>query len=62
MPKTKNPKEIPAALAAEPVGTSVVTGTEICGPDVMELGVDDVMLVETEIIERVVLDDPTAVD
>lgn len=44
MPYTRLPSEKPAALATEPVGLVVAMGMVIVGPDVIEPGIDNVVL------------------
>lgn len=61
MPNINAPNEMPAALATEPVGLIVATGIAMAGPDVIEPGILDIALEETEVAEIVVLDNPRAV-
>ena len=44
MSDTRPPNEKPAALATEPVGLIAAMGMAMVGPDVIEPGIDDVVL------------------
>lgn len=61
IPSISPPREIPAALATEPVGSTVMIGMEMVGPDVIEAGINDAILEEATVIGETVFDNPRAV-